>query len=235
MKRLGVIFLSPDFEDVFGCLCEIKTMENELLAIGRIGVYLPEDRSLVVVPCEGDEMPNVRYATRVKVNVSHSRGLIDLYGSVYIAHSSFWRLFDLSFYGRSERRGNFRIRIRSRAVVGQIAERSTKEGQDAADGQAVQYPCLVTSVSLSGLLIAVDDAACSYRIGARLQVSGLSIGEDSHVFNLQCRVKRKDRHEQLGRLFGCEITDLDGREVEKLCQAIFAQQRRDIQRKHGTL
>ena len=224
--------------NVIGCMCEIKTMDNELLAIGKINAFGAEDKTLEIVPCDGDQMPTAQYSTKVKINVfSSNHGFLGLDGFVYIAHGSFWRLYDVSCFGENERRSYFRIKNRSKAEVEEVIEKDKIEESERFfdEGQVKTYPCIVTSISISGLLIAVDDDNCFYRVGTKLLIKNFSIGEGGNRFNLKCCVKRTDYHERLGRLFGCEFVDLNDKDLEKLCQAIFAQQRIEIQRRRGVL
>ena len=217
-------------------MCEIKTMDNEFLAIGRISDFLPEDNSIEIVSCDGSDLPSMRYATKIKINIFGSKsGFLGLEGYVYIANSSFWRLYDVSSLGENERRSYFRIKTNSHAEVEEIIEREQPEndGQEATDEQTVKYPCTVMSVSISGALLAIDDEKCNFQVDSMLQINAFSVGESSQVFTLKCRVKRSENHERLGKLLGCEFTDLNDKEIQSLCQAIFAQQRLEIHRKKG--
>lgn len=208
-----------------GCVCEIKTMENELLVLGRISAVLDgEENSMEIVSSDGSDMPNVVFGTRVKINVfSNKYGFLGLEGQIYIAHNSFWRIYDIACFGENERRGYFRINNYSTAEV----------ETDTEDGLLLQYPCIVKSVSISGILIAVSNVECNFQIGTKLRVNDATVGESHRKFNLKCIVRRIDFHAQHGRLFGCELQDMNEFEIEKLCQAIFAQQRLEIKRRRG--
>jgi len=217
--------LGESLNKFVGCVCEIKTTDNELLVLGRISAVLDiEETSIEIVSSDGTEMPNVIYGTRVKINVfSNKYGFLGLEGQIYITHSSFWRIYDVACFGTNERRGYFRINNYSQAEAEMLTE----------DGELLQYPCLVTSVSISGILIAVSDEACSFQISSKLKVKNIAVGENQKTFDLQCTVKRIDFHQKHGRLYGCEMQDMNENKVEKLCQAIFAQQRIEIQRRRG--
>lgn len=228
--------MNVNLDNLVGCLCEIRTMDNEFLVFGRINAYLSHDKSIEIVSADSSEMMNVRYGTKVRLKVfSSEHGYLGLEGFVYIAHSSFWRLYDIDCYGDNERRGYFRIKTRSKAEVEEFVEEDqTNETEpDAEAKQIVKYPCIVTSISISGVLIAVDDEVRRYHIGSMLFISNLAVGDSEHLFSLKCCVKRTDSHERLGWLYGCEFVDLNDKEIEKLCQAVFTQQRKEIQRRRG--
>jgi hypothetical protein len=228
---------------VNGCLCEIKTMDNEFLALGRVGSYQSEEKTLEVVACDDVLMPSAPYATKVKVSVfTKKRGFLLMEGFTYITHKSFWRLYDVSSLGENERRSYFRLKTFSPAEVEAIPSPpapsapagSAEATQAATPAEPVKtFPCVVTSISVSGLLLAVDDPDCRYGLGSVLRVKSFTVGQTDQHFTLKCRVMRTDRHEKLGRLFGCAFIDLGAKEVERLCHAIFAQERIEIRRKRG--
>lgn len=227
--------MEMNINNIIGCMCELKTMDNEFLGIGRISAYLLEDDSLEIVSCDGSDMPSMQYATKVKINVFGSKsGFLGLEGFVYIAHNSFWRLYNVASLGENERRNYFRIKTSSLAEVEEIkdTEQSGSDGQEEAD-EKVKYPCVVISVSISGALIAIEDERCNYHLGSMLQINNFNVGEGNQVFTLKSQVKRIDHHERLGKLLGCEFTDLNNKEIQSLCQEIFAQQRLEIHRKKG--
>lgn len=228
--------MKMSIDDVLGCICELKTMENQFLGMGRISAFHSTDNSVEIVSYDGGDMPSMRYATKVKVDVFGSkRSFLGLEGFVYISHDSLLKLYDVSIIGDSERRGFFRIKISSFAEAQEVfeQEQTAPDELTAGNEKIKKYICKVTSVSISGLLIAIDDESCNFRIGSILQINHFSVGGKEQVFSLKCRVTRIGNHEKLGRLMGCEFIDVRDKEVERLCQAIFAQQRLEIHRKRG--
>lgn len=218
-------------------------MDNEFLALGRIGAYQMEEKTLEVVACDDVVMPSAPYATKVKVSVfTKKRGFLLLEGFTYITNKGFWRMYDVSSLGENERRSYFRLKTFSPAQVEVIppppeppASPESAQGKEVAvpAERVKSFPCMVTSVSVSGLLFAIDDPDCRYGLGSVVRVMSFAIGETGERFTLNCRVMRTDKHEKLGRLFGCAFIDLGTKEVERLCHAIFAQERIEIRRKRG--
>lgn len=232
MKSAQVVVLN--MADLIGCVCKIKTRDNELLTLGKISAYLPEEQSMEIVPCEGGELPCAPYSTKVRVSVSDGHGgFICLDGSVCTARGSFWRLSNVGRVGGDERRGYFRIKTRSKALVEEVVDQSRADEKPGTKQKAAAFSCMVTNVSISGLLVAVNDGACCYHIGSKLLVRDFTIGESDQLFTVQCLVKRIASHERLGMLFGCKFADLSEKEIDRLCRAIFTQQRIDIQRERG--
>ena len=227
--------MGMNINNIIGCICELKTMENEFLGIGKISAYLLEDNSLEIVSCEGSDMPSMGYGTKVKINVLGSKhGFLGLEGYVYIAHNSFWRLYDVGSLGENERRNYFRIKTSSRAEVEEIKESAQSENVDeVSEDEKVKFPCIVMSVSISGALLAIEDIRCTFHLGSTLKINNFTVGEGTQVFTLKCCVKRIEQNEKFGKLFGCEFIDLNNKEIQSLCKEVFAQQRIEIHKKKG--
>lgn len=225
--------MSERLTDYVGSVCEVRTMENDLLLAGRLRAVLLDDngnQAIELVSLDDGDMPNAAYGMLVKVSVfSRKAGFLSLGGRIYITHETFWRINDIKTYGENERRSYFRIKTRTVAkVTGPLRE---------SEERRRTYKCSVTSVSLSGVLIAVDDNSCTFRKGDELQISGLKVEEDrnSEIFNVKATVCRIEVQSTGGRLFGCRFEDVTEKEMGRLCQEIFAKQRLDIQHRRGRI
>lgn len=211
--------------DYVGCACEVKTMDNDLLVVGKIRSVLDEDsQAIEIVSYNGESMPAAAYGIPIKINIINSkRGFLSLGGKVYITHESFWRVNEISTFGENERRGYFRLKIHTHAeAIGPNRTNTIKT-----------FKCLVTSVSLSGILIAVDDDDCYFREETEIEVRGFKVFDGGEAFNVKCTVNRIDENHLLGKLYGCRYAKMSGKESDRLCKEIFAKQRQDIQRRRG--
>lgn len=211
--------------DYVGCACEVKTMDNDLLVVGKIrSVWDDDGQAIEITSYNGESMPAAAYGIPIKINIfNNKRGFLSLGGKVYITHESFWRINDISTFGENERRGYYRLKIHTNAET---------IGPDKTNTIRT-YKCLVTSVSLSGILIAIDDDDCYFREGTEIEVRGLRVFDGSESFNVICTVNRIDENHLLGKLYGCRFTKMSGKESDRLCKEIFAKQRQDIQRRRG--
>ena len=220
--------MNGHLSDYIGCSCEVKTMDNDLLVIGKLKnlIYDDDGTAMEIESLDGDEMPTAAYGIPVKVNIySNKLGYLGLGGKVYITHTSFWRINEITTLGENERRGYFRIKIHSPAeVIGPDTKNTIRS-----------FKCAITSISLSGLLIAVDDDDSYFREGTELVVRGFKIDDGLEIFDVTCVVKRIAEHHSLGKLYGCQFTGMKNKEVDRLCQEIFRKQRQDIQKRRGRL
>ena len=208
-------------------------MENDLLLAGRLRAVLLDDsgeQAIELISLDGGDMPNAAYGMIVKISVfSGKSGFLSLGGRIYITHGTFWRINEIRTYGDSERRDYFRIKTRTVAKVsGPLREREDRRWA---------YKCNVTSVSLSGVLLAVSDDSCPFREGEELQISDLKVEEDrnSEIFSAKALVCRIAPQNVGGKIFGCKFLDMSEKDTDRLCQAIFAKQRLDIQHRRGRI
>lgn len=222
--------LASKVKSYIGCACEIYSADNDLLAIGKLKEVRTEPCLTVeLISSDGGDMPSVSAGTEIKIcMISNKLGFLGLFGRAYIVHDSFWRVDEIHVLGDQERRGYFRVKSRSAARISPV-----DESAKLTDPCDTVYQGTVTNVSLSGLLFTVDVDKCLFKADSRLRVSGFSVGESSHRFTVFCRVRRVMQHPVAGRLYGCEFEKLDDKESDKLCQALFAQQRIEIQRRRG--
>jgi hypothetical protein len=207
-------------------------MENDLLLAGRLRAVLLDnngDQAIELISLDGGEMPNAAYGLPVKISIfSGKAGFLSLGGTIYITHGTFWRINEIRTFGENERRDYFRIKTRTVAKV-------TGPLQMEVDLQQT-HKCVVTSVSLSGVLIAVNEEACRFHEGDELQINGLKVEEDrnSEIFNAKASVRRiAQQNGGAGCLYGCKFLDMTEKDTDRLCQAIFAKQRIDIQHRRG--
>ena len=208
-------------------------MENDLLLAGRLRAVLLDDngaQAIELISLDGGEMPNAAYGLIVKISIfSGKAGFLSLGGRIYITHGTFWRINEIKTYGDNERRDYFRIKTRTQArVSGPLRVNEERRGT---------YKCSVTSVSLSGVLLAVNDDSCPFGEGEELQISGLKVEEDrnSEIFNVKATVRRIAPQAAGGKLLGCKFEDMTEKDTDRLCQAIFAKQRLDIQHRRGRI
>ena len=222
--------LADKISNYIGCSCEIYTADNDLLAVGKLkGLRTEPCLTVELASSDGGDIPKVNPGTEIKIClISNKLGFLGLYGRVYIVHELFWRVDEVRILGDQERRGYFRVKNHSNARISPV-----DDSAKLTDPCDTVYQGTVTNVSLSGLLFAIDTDKCLFKVDTRLRVAGFSIGESPHRFTIFCRVRRVMQHPVAGRLYGCEFEKLDDKESDKLCQALFAQQRIEIQRRRG--
>lgn len=217
--------MQKNLNDYIGCACEVYTDDNDLLAIGRISNVRTEPCLTVeIASSDGGEMPYVKNETHIKISIINTKqGFLGLFGRVYITNSDFWRVDEVRCLGEHERRGFFRIKNHSPATV------------HAVGNEENTYAGMVTNVSLSGILVHIDKDEQLYELGSEVVVSGFTVGEISELFTVNCKVRRIAQHPKSGKFYGCQYERLESKLSDRLCQAIFAQQRIEIKRRRGII
>lgn len=208
-------------------VCEVKTMDNELLLHGRIRAVIdPGDSDegepeLEIIALHGGELPAAEYGTLVKIHAfSQENGLLPLGGRVYIAASTLWKISGVTKYGDAERREYFRVRVRG----------SAKVGLHGSAGE--MHAARVLSVSLSGVLL---ETSAFFRMNDTLYLEDARMSEDTPPFSACCIVRRVDLSRGNSAQYGCRFVGLDEKEADRLYATIFELQRREIRRKRKRL
>ena len=211
-----------------GSVCEIYSLDNDLLAFGRIGRVRSEPSLTLEISSStaGVDLPKINLGTIIKVNIistgkSSSRDFLGICGKVYIANEEFWRIGELRLLGERERRGYFRVKSRSKAII------------SLASGENESYEGWVTNISLSGILVYIDSDKCGFSLNSVLKVSDFSIGEGEEKFTVNCKVRRVEKHPNFGRYYGCEFEGMTTKETDAIYRGIFAQQARELKRQRG--
>ena len=97
-------FLLPD--EYRGAWCEVKTADNELIAVGKIKVIMPK---YIIINDGGHKMPEVEPGTLVKINVFKSGSEIRVcIGNVYISENTELSIVNVISLVNSEKRSFFR-------------------------------------------------------------------------------------------------------------------------------
>lgn len=96
-------------------ICEIKTMNNNLVATGMVTEITEE---YIEISIKSGVMTKIRYGSEVKINVFNSRlGFRVLVGSVYTSSRDFVTIMDIASILDYERRHFFRVDIDLKAEI----------------------------------------------------------------------------------------------------------------------
>lgn len=200
----------PIQKEYEGSVCEIKTMDNELIAIGRI----KEVSSEYIKICNSKkELQVVDYSTPIKVNIFNSKiGFRVLVGSIYTSTrkemcvDSIYNLVD------KERRNFFRVdmELPAKAVFKKISE----------DKYSTEIDITIMDMSLSGLKFKTD-----YDFGINKTISvELNLNKKINS-NFQCQIIRLIDFKDGIYKYGCEFVYSKTEDADLLCSFLFQKQR----------
>lgn len=195
-----------------GTPMEVLNADNKLIFLGRVSQF--DGKVVEIAEASGLQVPPVLYNTEVKLRffLTDIRSMV-LLGQVCGSTNLFWKVDRLKNLFTKEHRAFFRQEVSNNAMVGPYR---------GGSGNIVS--CLVTDISGGGLCFLCEDR--SYQVDELLMVTGAQLIAGEPPFSFTCRVRRRD-----GQLHGCQFERMDEKEQDRLLGAIFAMQRKNIQRR----
>lgn len=208
-----------------GMSLEVLTENNTLTFWGRISKI--EDNSVHIVDAAGDELPPTIFNQVLKLRgFTKNMTAILLRGQICGSSPEVWRVDRLDAIQIEEHRAYFRQRIDGSAMVMRV-NRIFTSGEAAAakrNSGCSGSPCSILDVSAGGLLIRCKEP---YQVGDWLYLIDALIVPEVPPFSLTCRIRRVQKNQQ-GYLYGCEFQELSQKEEDRLLQAIFSAQRKEL-------
>lgn len=213
-------------EKYVGAACEVKTLENDLLFLGKIrNVVDGLTLSLDVVSSDKSPLLSSRYGVPVKLSLyKNASNMLIVGGKVYMANPDFWRISNISQYQNYERRDFFRVQANTDTEV----FRESEEGEEPTE----KFSAHIINISLSGILFSAER---KFVEGQVLLLSPVKLAEGLLPFELRCQVRNSDEESPAGFLHRCKFLDMGQRESDRLCRAIFAMQREAIRKRKSRI
>lgn len=211
-----MIFLPQDY---LSSVCEIKTLQNSLLATGTLHRITDE---YIEIAAKVGSMGLAEYKTAVKINIYNSSlGFKVLVGEVYTSSQDYLRVINLDTLVEYERRNFFRVEVTMHTIVQEDLP-AAEEGEEAQEPE--DYPAMINNVSLSGFLFTSQ---------RRLDVNKRYILKIK-LMRRHCTFKFLIKHEYEigdGRYqYGCAFLEGSPGATDNLCAFIFQKQRESINR-----
>lgn len=191
-------------------VCEIKTLQNELLSTGIISAIEPE---YLEISGKTGIMPLLRFRDEVKLSIFNPKyGFRVLNALVYISNRKFIRVFDAQTILDYERRNFFRMDTNINAEI------LLFRGSDSEDSLPKEK-VVVCNLSLGGAKILTKQ---ELREEELLQLH-LPINDINCIFT--CRVHRVEVKDSNTWLCGCEFFEYSDKQSNTLCSYLFQCQR----------
>ena len=204
----------PIPEEYTGSLCEIKTMENALIATGRIKEI---SEKYIKIANKDRDMQIVDFGTLLKINVFNTKlGFRVLVGNVYTSSRFELSIVSIVSLVYCERRNFFRVdmSLDSKVVY-------TKNANSRTDGD---IDIVIKDMSLSGLRFV---SKYSFQVGMLVMVEAkLSRKKDTSILCKIVRIINEEDSEGYIN-YGCEIIHGtgDNDDTDTLCSFLFQKQR----------
>lgn len=202
-----------------GMTVEVMSKENRLIFVGKVDSCTSE--AVVIRDAKGDDLPPVLYNKEIKLRFFRDQSNVILQGKICGSTSRIWKLDRLESTFTKEQRAFFRQRI-SLDTWGMCYKHASPGSPARRDER-----CKILDISAGGMLIS---SAAGYRVGERLEISGVRLVEREPPFTFRCRVRRVGWPEAGSVRYGCQFESLPPKEQDKLLRAIFTIQREEIKR-----
>ncbi len=194
-----------------GLSVEVLNSDNKLIFLGRVSKF--DGKVVEITEAAGLQVPPVLYNTEVKLRyfLTDIRSAV-LLGQVCGSTELFWKIDRLANLFTKENRTFFRQEVSSNALVGPYR---------GSGGTTV--PCQIMDISGGGLCFLCEK---EFQADELLMITGAQLIPGEPTFSFTCRVRRSD-----GQLHGCQFERMEEKEQDRLLGAIFAMQRKNIQRR----
>lgn len=203
-------------------VCEIKTLDNDLLVAGYINKIT--DEYLQIVSYKGERLPLLKFELPVKISVHNAKqGFRVLCGVVYISTDDILRIINVESLQDFERRAFFRVPVKMPAKLMQMPDEF-----DQIEEEPEEIPVLVENLSLSGLLFTPVDLSRTFFLGDKFMVE---LGMPAGKLNFNIKVCRYEQYPDKPQKYGCEFYGYTQKQSDRLCSYIFEIERDMIRKK----
>lgn len=222
-----------------GSTVEIKSLTNDLLAIGHI---IEIDHEALEIAANDDErMPLLQYRLPAKILVHSSKhGDQVLVGITYLSTENFARLEEVKTLQDFERRGAFRVNT---GAQGKLFPLMSDAEQAAFDDKVAASTAEEAEALLAGICTEVRILDISLT-GVRLQ-SPIPLQERARYYiefallgktmGFCLEVQRVIQTPEGPPQYGCRFFDFSDRQIDTLCRELFQLQRIEKNRRRNTL
>ncbi len=194
-------------------VCEIKTVNNTMIAIGKIKAVTEK---YVKIYSNKNELRILSFGEELKVNIFNTRlGFKVILGYVYTSTRGELSLINSTVIADKEKRRFFRVDM---DIDAKIIYRKRGPSQEVG--------VKVLDMSLSGLRFKSDH---EFKVGAIVSaVIDLNSDKKGKIKNhtLPCKIIRIISRNDKGEFqYGCEFTENNGESSDELCSFLFKKQR----------
>lgn len=222
-----------DLHRAVGSRCELRSNDNSLIFLGRIRQF--DGKAITVYSATGKELPPVIFNTEFKIIIRVPGRSAQVWkGQIVGSATGFWKLDHLVRFTYAEHRSTFRQPISISAKVCRTSDPEARrklmtyhEEMLEEEKRGAPLDCRVLDISLGGLQLRCRER---YERGEWLEVTQLRLLPGNEpAFMLVGQVCWADRAGSAEFLFGLRFAPMRMREQDRLCSAIFALQRLDLQ------
>lgn len=215
-------------QDYLGCLCEVKTMQNEVIATGMIGAINDE---YIDISGRTGILDDAGYRTEVKINIFNAKlGFRVLTGMIYLYNDDILRIVEVSSILDYERRHFFRVDVNLFAEIYMRNPESKEEislkelySGSLNEENMICKEARIENLSLGGCMIDVNELLLNE--GDTFYVGMKLLRNENEFFH--CKIHRITEKKKKWSL-GCSFVENPEKYNDDLCAFIFKMQREQI-------
>ncbi len=225
-------------QEYIGSTCELKSLDNRLIALGRI--IKIDYEALEIAAFEDEYMQLIQYRLPVKITVHNLLGDRILVGITYLSTDRFTRLEEVKPLQDFERRGAFRV---NSGVTGILSPLMTESQRQAFENKLETLPPEEAAALQEATFLQVGVVDISLT-GVRLKSPRpLHEGERYHLefkpvknnMVFQVWVQRIIRLPDDTQQYGCSFIDISQKQSDVLCRDLFTLQRQEKNRRNNAV
>ncbi len=225
-------------QEYVGSICELKSLDNRLIAVGRM-IKIDHD-ALEIAAAEDEYMQLIQYRLPVKIHVHSQHGNRVLVGITYLSTDRFTRLEEVKPLQDFERRGAFRVNSGVKGTLSPLISAAQQHAYDEKiaslspeDAKILEektfYHVSVVDISLTGVRLS------SPKPLRELEQFILTFQPVKAPMSLHIKVERLIRMPDDSLQYGCSFVDITDRQSDVLCRDLFTLQRLEKSRRDNTV
>ncbi len=196
-----------------GSLCEIKTMENALVATGRIKEIAPK---YIKISNRNKDLQIVDYGTLLKINIFNTQqGFRVIVGNVYTSSKVELSIVSIVSLVNTERRNFFRVDMNY--------DTNAEFMENPSSSRTTEVNIKIKDMSLCGIRF-----ISKYRFETGMCIKTSIIFNKRKKVSIQCKIVRIISEESDGMInYGCEIIHdtSENDDTDIFCSFLFQKQR----------
>lgn len=216
-------------QEYIGSICEVKSLDNEQLAISKI--IKIDHEALELAEHNQDRLPLLQYRLNVKLYIHNAeQGTRILSGVVYLSTNNFLRVEEVKPLQNFERRGAFRVNTNVTGFMMPLWDDKAQAEFDeklatvsAAEAEKMleetTFEVKLLDISLTGMRLSSETELIPgecYVVEFSLLDTSMSI-----CLKIQRVIKTPSGETQ----YGCIFFDFSERQMDTLCKVLFQLQR----------
>ena len=210
----------PIPEEYKDSICEIRTIENEMIATGIIKEITPE---YIEIANKNTILSLIRFGTQIKINIfNYRKGIRVIQANVYTSSLEAIKAVDVVTLLDSERRNFFRLDIKLPAEIIMMAK---PEDDPTAKPKEITIPIVIKNISLGGIMFTSGhEFVKGQNFTVRMELQ-------REICHFKSTVTRITKLKNGKTTYGCRFTDGKEAESSSLCGYIFQKQKEQIHKR----